>query len=193
MACPVDNCGQPVDTRLVAHGGSGSLGLRSTDERGTMSELAELHERVTRLERRMDDVHDLASGADREVAGWRGVLSQHTRTLNAMNEKIDLFQQRVDQRFEKVDQRFEKVDERFEQVDQRFEQVDQRFEKVDRRFDRLETEMRTGFARVDAEMRDGFARVDAEARKNYSMLAQGQQKITDLLTRHLGEEPGGGG
>jgi hypothetical protein len=37
------------------------------------------------------------------------------------------------------------------------------------------------------EMREGFARVDAEARQNYAMLAHGQQRITDLLTRSLGE------
>ena len=35
------------------------------------------------------------------------------------------------------------------------------------------------------EMREGFARVDAEARTNYTMLAKGQQRIADLLTRHI--------
>jgi hypothetical protein len=40
---------------------------------------------------------------------------------------------------------------------------------------------------VETEMREGFERVDAEARKNYSMLAQGRQRITDLLTRNLDE------
>ncbi len=48
-------------------------------------------------------------------------------------------------------------------------------------------EMREGFARVDAEMREGFARVDSETRKSFGLLAQGQTRITELLTRHLGE------
>jgi hypothetical protein len=37
------------------------------------------------------------------------------------------------------------------------------------------------------EMREGFARVDSEARKNFAVLSQGQARITELLTRHLGE------
>jgi hypothetical protein len=48
-------------------------------------------------------------------------------------------------------------------------------------------EMRDGFARVDGEMRDGFERVDAETRRSYSMLAQGQQRITELLTMHINQ------
>lgn len=49
----------------------------------------------------------------------------------------------------------------------------------------LRGEMREGFARVDMQMREGFARVDAEARKSYTLLAKGQQRITDLLTTHI--------
>jgi hypothetical protein len=68
-----------------------------------MSDLAQLEKRVTRLERRMDEVHDLASRTGQEVADWRPTLKNHTKTLNAMNEKIDLFQTRVDGRFDKLE------------------------------------------------------------------------------------------
>ena len=43
-------------------------------------------------------------------------------------------------------------------------------------------------AKLDREMRQGFARVDAQARENYALLAHGQGRIVDLLTRHLREE-----
>ena len=58
-------------------------------------------------------------------------------------------------------------------------------------FARVDSDMRAGFARVDAEMREGFARVDSEARKSFGLLAQGQARITELLTRHLGEREAG--
>lgn len=65
----------------------------------------------------MDDVHDLASN--------------HTKTLNAMNDKINLFQARVDERFVRVDERFTE----------------------------LESEMRGGFTRLESEMREGFTKL----------------------------------
>lgn len=68
-----------------------------------MSEPAEIHDRVTRFEERMADVYDLASRADREVSGWRTVLKGHTNLLNAMGERIELFERRVDKRFAKVE------------------------------------------------------------------------------------------
>jgi hypothetical protein len=57
--------------------------------------------------------------------------------------------------------------------------------------------MRTGFADVRSEMRDGFAKVDANFAKvdanfakvedQFRQVRRGQEAITDLLTRHLGE------
>jgi SMC interacting uncharacterized protein involved in chromosome segregation len=81
----------------------------------------------------MDDVHNLASGTDREVAEWRTTLNNHTNMLNGMSEQID---------------------ERFTKVDKRFDKVDQNFAKVETKF---------------------------------KLLQQGQDRITKLLTRHLGE------
>jgi hypothetical protein len=66
-------------------------------------ELAELDVRVTQLEERMDGVEDLARGTGQEVADWRGTVNGHTKTLNAMSEKIDLFQKRIDERLDKAE------------------------------------------------------------------------------------------
>ena len=49
-------------------------------------------------------------------------------------------------------------------------------EQINARFDRVEAEMRSEFADVRLEMRTGFG-----------TLAEGQAKITKLLTKHLGE------
>jgi hypothetical protein len=92
----------------------------------------------------MDDVHNLASGTDREVAEWRTTLNNHSNMLNGMSE-----------------------------------QIDERFTKVDKRFDKVEAEMRDGFAKVD----QNFAKVETK----FKLLQQGQDRITKLLTRHLGE------
>lgn len=51
----------------------------------------------------MEDVEGLARNTDREVADWRTTLSRHNKTLNAMGDKIDLFQKRVDERFDKLE------------------------------------------------------------------------------------------
>jgi hypothetical protein len=82
----------------------------------------------------------------------------------------------------------------FARVDAEFADVRESFARVDGELAEVRGEMREGFARVDGEfadvrgeMRAGFARVDTEARKNYSLLAEGQQRITDLLTRHIGD------
>lgn len=99
-----------------------------------MSTVAELDRRVTSLEGRMDDVEKLARGTGQEVADWRATLNNHTKLLNAMGEKIDLFQKQVNGRFEKV----------------------------------------------ETEMRDGF-----------TLLHRGQDQITQLLTRALGETDDG--
>ena len=79
--------------------------------------MSELAERVTRLERRMDEVHDLASSTDREVAGWRGVLKNHTIVLNGMSERLDQFERKVDKRFDKVEA---EMHERFTQMREGF-------------------------------------------------------------------------
>jgi uncharacterized coiled-coil DUF342 family protein len=52
-------------------------------------QFAELRERVTRLEGRVDDVQE-------EVAAWRATLNGHTQTLNAMREDLDKHGKKLD-------------------------------------------------------------------------------------------------
>jgi len=52
------------------------------------------------------------------------------------------------------------------------ERVDKSFDQVDERFDKLEGEMRDGFAEVE---------------RKFELLRKGQEQITNLLTKHLGE------
>jgi hypothetical protein len=62
-----------------------------------------------------------------------------------------------------------------------------------KKVDKLETEMRDGFAKVDANFARvdaNFAKVDANFAKvedKFQLLFRGQEEITQLLTRHLGE------
>jgi chromosome segregation ATPase len=130
-----------------------------------MSEAANIPDRVARLEDDMAEVRFLAEKAEHDASDCMTILRGHTGVLNAI---------RADQ----VDQGRKIV-----KLDGRIDRLDGRIDRLDGRIDRVETEMREGFADVRGEMREGFARVDAEARKNYSMLAQGQQRITDLLTK----------
>jgi hypothetical protein len=131
-----------------------------------MSEPDELGERVTRLEgevalARQDAAaaRVLAGGADRDVAAMQSELRAHTRSLNALRQT---------------------------QVEQGHE-MREGFAEMREDFARVDAEMREDFARVDADMREGFARVDAEARRSFAVLSQGQARITELLTMHLGE------
>ena len=145
-----------------------------------MGEPAELTGRVTRLEHEMAEVRFLATKAEKEVSDCTAVLHGHTGVLNAIRED------QVDQgrKLAKLDARLGKVES----------QVRVGFAEMHDGFARVDAEMHGGFARVDqqfAEVNEGFARVDAEARRNYSMLAQGQERITELLTRHIRQcEPG---
>jgi len=123
-----------------------------------MGEPAELTGRVTRLEHEMAEVRFLATKAEKDASDCKAVLIGHTGVLNAIRE---------------------------DQVDQ-----GRKLAKIDTRLGNLETEVRSGFARVDerfAETREGFARVDAEARANFTTLAQGQERLTELMTRHISQ------
>ena len=170
-----------------------------------MGEPAELTGRVTRLEHEMAEVRFLATKAEKEVSDCTAVLHGHTGVLNAIREdQVDQGRKlaKLDARLGKVESQvrvgFAEMHDGFARVDAEmhggFARVDQRFADVNEGFARVDAEMHGGFARVDqqfAEVNEGFARVDAEARRNYSMLAQGQERITELLTRHIRQcEPG---
>ncbi|TDV52379.1 hypothetical protein [Actinophytocola oryzae] len=80
----------------------------------------------------------------------------------------------------------------------REDQVDQgkKLDLVERRLGKLEMKVDENFAKVDenfAKVDENFAKVEAK----FDVLYQGQEKITQLLNRHLGEPDddihGGGG
>ncbi|HEX6353679.1 hypothetical protein [Actinophytocola sp.] len=93
--------------------------------------------------------------------------------------KVDEQFAKVDEQFAKVNERFTKVDEQFAKVDKRFTKVDEQFAKVDKHFDKVDKR----FDKLEGEMRDGFSEVE----KKFELLHRGQEQITELLTRHLGE------
>lgn len=76
-----------------------------------MSEPAEnLPERVTRLESRMADVHELASSASREVGDVHARLRAHTKSLEALRKtQVDQGKQ-IREGFKRVDEGFARVD-----------------------------------------------------------------------------------
>lgn len=141
-----------------------------------MSETTRLEERVTGLENEMAEVRYLAAKANKDASVFQTVLIGHTGVINAIR------------------------DDQLEHGKQLA-----RVEKEMRTgFADVRSEMRDGFADVRSEMRDGFAKVDANFAKvdanfakvdanfakvedQFRQVRRGQEAITDLLTRHLGE------
>jgi acyl carrier protein phosphodiesterase len=103
-----------------------------------VSELAELRERVTRLEERMDNVQNLARRTDREVSSWREVLRNHTNVLNGMSERLDHLGRRLDDTVTEMREGFAKVDQAFAKVDQAFATVEANFTMVRAGMGRIE-------------------------------------------------------
>jgi hypothetical protein len=106
--------------------------------------MTDLAERVTRLEQRMDDVEPLAQATDQEVAGWRGVLSNHTKVLNTVrDDQVELVKivrdngQRLDRLEHKVDDGFAAMRDGFRQTNKNFAMVRDRFDKVEGRLDKI--------------------------------------------------------
>jgi chromosome segregation ATPase len=140
-----------------------------------MSQPARLEERVSDLETEMAEVRFLATKAEREVSDVQTVLRGHTGTLNAIREdQVDQGKELAKVKVEVKSVRAEmhngfiRIDEKFAKVDENFAWVDENFAKVDE-----------NFARVD----ENFAKVE----RKFELLHRGQDRITDLLTRHLGE------
>jgi TolA-binding protein len=133
-----------------------------------LTEPNDIPERVTRLEREVAAARSdsaaarvLAGAADRDVSEMHAELRAHTRTLQAL---------------------------RTTQVEQGQEMRDG-FARVDTEMREMRgdiTEMRGGFTRVATEMREMRGDI-TEMRQDLAVLGQGQARITDLLTRHLGE------
>ena len=71
--------------------------------------MTDLADRVAKLEQRMDDVEPLARSTDQEVAGWRGVLKNHTELLNTVRDDQVEQGKRLGRLERKVDDGFAKT------------------------------------------------------------------------------------
>lgn len=88
-----------------------------------MAEEPTLEQRVTALERRLQEVaadagaaRILAAGADQDASAFRTVQREHTQVLNAIRDDQTALRAEMDRRFAKVDERFDKVDETLEAI-----------------------------------------------------------------------------
>jgi chromosome segregation ATPase len=157
-----------------------------TDQKGaSVAEPVSNEVRMKRLEEKTAEGLYLARNADKEVADFRIVLSGHTGVLNALREtqlehgrtlashgqRLDSLEVKVDRLEVKVDRLEEKVDRGFAKIDERFSKIDERFAMVDENF---------------AKVNEGFARMESK----FAVLKAGQERITELLTAHLGGSGG---
>lgn len=115
--------------------------------------MTKLEDRMTRLEREVDEVRQLASGAHEDVATVQATLRAHIGTLEALHENQRGMQKDITVLRKDVDGLRKDVDGLRKDVDTGF------------------TEMRTEFAHVRGEMREAF-----------TTLNLGMSQITALLT-----------
>jgi hypothetical protein len=92
--------------------------------------MTDLAERVTKLERRMNDIEPLARGTGQEVAGWRGVLKNHTEVLNKFRDDLVDQRARLIRLENKVDSGFARMDEGFRQANENFATIEAKFGMV---------------------------------------------------------------
>jgi hypothetical protein len=173
-----------------------------------LSESNEIDKRVTRLEVEVERVRQdaaasrvLAGGADRDVSAMQAQLRAHTLTLAALRETQVEQGKGMREGFARVEARFAKVEgdmrEGFARVDDRFAKVEgdmrEGFARMNSRFAKVEGDLREGFASLDekfASVGEKFASVDekfARVDERFAGLEAGQQRITDLLIRHIGD------
>lgn len=147
-----------------------------------MSQPARLEERVSDLETEMAEVRFLATKAEREVSDVQTTLRGYTGVLNAIrDDQVEQGKELAKVRAEVKGVRAEVTDVRAEVESVKAEVTDVRAEVGN---------VRAEVESVRAEVRDGFAKADenfTEVERKFATLRQGQEQITDLLTRHLGE------
>jgi hypothetical protein len=114
---------------------------------------------VAKLEREMVEVRYMAGRTDREVSDLQMVLRGHTGVLNAIRQ---------------------------DQVDHG-EKLTRLEAEMRGEFANVRAEMGSEFADVRTEMRSEFADVRTEMRTGFGALAEGQAKITALITQHIEE------
>jgi chromosome segregation ATPase len=170
------------DSKDILHGQVGVLNAIRADQLDLRKDFTKLNAYVEGIDGRVGKLDERFGKLDERV----GRVEER---VGRVEERVG----KVDEHLGKVDERVGKVDERVGKVEERVGKVDARVGKVDERLGKVETEVREGFA----EMRQGFGRVDSEmtgmrgemheTRGEIAVLAQGQERITELLVRHVGD------
>jgi chromosome segregation ATPase len=138
-----------------------------------MTGLAELDKRVTTLERGMDDVRKLASGASEESGDVHVRLLGHTKTLEALRETQLEQGQQIDGLRTDVRHLQSEVGEGLAEMRHHFERTAEF---------RGEIRGRISDVRGDTcEMRERLALFESEVRHGFSMVGDGMAEIRALL------------
>jgi len=89
--------------------------------------MTDLAERVTKLERRMNDIEPLARGASKDVGDVQALQRAHTKSIEALQETMV-------ERFAKVELKmrdgFARMDEGFRQANENFATIEAKFGMV---------------------------------------------------------------
>ncbi len=101
-------------------------------------ELAQLPERVTRLEQTLADFIE-ATNRNFEIVHAR--LDSMDSTISSMGSRMDS----MDSRMDRMDARFDAMDARLDSMDSRMDRMDERFDAIDARFDHIEGRLDNGF------------------------------------------------
>ena len=94
-------------------------------------ELAQLPQRVTRLEQTLADFIE--------------ATNRNFETVHARLDSIDARMDHMDARFDAIDVRLDRMDARFDAIDVRLDRMDARFDGMDTRMDRMDGRMDNGF------------------------------------------------
>jgi chromosome segregation ATPase len=140
--------------------------------------VTKLEDRVTRVEREVDEVRRLASGAHEDVSTVQAALRAHIGSLEALR-KTQLEQG------EEMRRGFAEVRAEFASV--RGEIADVRTE-MQEGLAGVRAEMQEGLAGVRAEMQEGLAGVRAEMQEGFSKINLSMSQMTALLNTAIGRD-----
>ena len=152
--------------------------------------MTKIEDRVTRLEREVEDIRRLASGAHEDVANVQATLRAHINTLEALHKNQREMQKDITVLRTDVDSGFAEMRMEFANVrdEMRTEFANVR-DEMRTEFANVRGEMRTEFANVRGEMRTEFvdvrgeiAGLRGEMSEAFTKLNLGMSQITALLT-----------
>ena len=122
-------------------------------------ELAQLPERVTRLEQTLADfieatnrnfelVHARLDSMGSTIDSMGSTISSMGSRMDSLDSTISSMGSRMDSmdtRMDRMDERFDAMDARLDSMDTRMDRMDERFDAIDARFDHIEGRLDNGF------------------------------------------------